>query len=112
MMRLFLAIDIPEADKAALAGLQSSISSGRKVDPDLFHITLAYLGSKVRHDEAEAMHEALETTRLPSASIRLEGTGHFGHDMPDNIHVPVTPVAALSAGAKMASMAGAIARVA
>lgn len=94
-MRLFLALDIPDADRAALAGLQRAIGGGRKVDPDLFHITLAYLGNRVGHREAEGLHEALTTTHLSASAIRLEGVGHFGHDAPDNIHVPVHPVAAL-----------------
>lgn len=94
-MRLFLALDIPDADKSALAATQSSLTNGRRVDPELFHITLAYLGSDVSHDAAEDVHVALDGARLPRAEVRLEGVGHFGHDLPNAIWVPVQPADAL-----------------
>ncbi|MXQ06412.1 RNA 2',3'-cyclic phosphodiesterase [Alphaproteobacteria bacterium GH1-50] len=96
-MRLFLALDIPDDDRDALAGLQSGMSGGRQVEPDLFHITIAYLGDGVRDETASDLHDLLGAAPFSRGEIALKGIGHFGHSAPTAIWVGVAPVAPLDA---------------
>ena len=94
-MRLFLAIQVPKTDQTRLQGLHATITGGRPVPMDSFHITLAFLGDDVGHSEAEDLHEQLESARLPAATLHLEGFGHFGHDTPRALWVGIGPPRAL-----------------
>ena len=96
-MRLFLALDIPDEDRTALAGLQACLAGGRQVAPDLFHITVAYLGDRVRDETAGDLHDLLGAARLTCAEIALRGIGHFGRPEPDALWVGVTPPEPLDA---------------
>ena len=66
-MRLFVAVDLPEAVKAgldaAVAPLRESLPPARWVRPSLFHLTLAFLGETDSNrvpDLSRALREKLE----------------------------------------------------
>jgi 2'-5' RNA ligase len=80
-MRAFVAIDIPDAVKAALEALQEAMPLGRPVDPEQMHLTLAFLGEQPP-DLIEAAHLALEGIRFPAFELQLQGLGTFGDRQP------------------------------
>lgn len=61
-MRLFVAVDLPEAVKASLdtavAPLRAAVPAARWVRPNQFHLTLAFLGETAA-DRAPALAQAL-----------------------------------------------------
>jgi 2'-5' RNA ligase len=98
-MRAFIAIDIPDPARAALARVQQALPVGRLVDEDSLHLTLAFLGEQPL-DRIEAAHEALETLRQAPFSLQLQGLGTFGGRVPATLWAGVAdpaPVAALNA---------------
>lgn len=81
MMRVFLALDLPEATRAALALQQFLLPLPRKVEPEALHVTLVFLG-EASPDGLEAVHEAWEGLRLPVLSLQIQGLGLFGGSRP------------------------------
>ena len=64
-MRLFTAIDIPEALADTLASLQNPETlDARWTDPDQFHVTLRFIGN-ASDEQAVRYEEALATIDLP-----------------------------------------------
>ena len=80
-MRLFLALDLPDTEREALAAVQGDLTVGRKMDPDTFHLTLAFLGEQ---DEATAGELDLELQALvaPGFELTLSGLDTFGGSTP------------------------------
>lgn len=80
-MRLFLAIALPEEVKDDLASVQGDLTVGRKMDPDTFHLTLAFLGEQ---DEAFAEELDLEMQGLAARGfeLTLAGFDTFGGATP------------------------------
>lgn len=72
-MRAFVAIDLPPDAAAALAHLQERLRIGRKVDPDSFHVTLAFLGEDVADEPLEALHDQLCALQLPPFPLEIRG---------------------------------------
>ena len=72
-MRAFVAIDLPPDAVTALTHLQERLRVGRKVDPDNFHVTLAFLGEDVADEALEALHDQLLALRLPGFPLELRG---------------------------------------
>ena len=77
-MRLFIALDLPDDLRDALAALQTRLPNGaRPVPEENLHLTLAFLGDQP--DKAiEAIHDGLETIRAPAPSLMLGGASLFG----------------------------------
>lgn len=76
MIRLFVAIDIPDLIKPFVANLGGTIHGGRPVPEDQLHITLKFIGevdTAALHDIRDALH----SVRHDRFSIRLQGVGHF-----------------------------------
>jgi RNA 2',3'-cyclic 3'-phosphodiesterase len=80
-LRLFVALDPPDALRGALAAVQGDLTVGRRLDPDSFHLTLAFLG-EVDPDTAEEVHVALEVLSAPGFSLALSGIGTLGGEPP------------------------------
>ncbi|NAZ37640.1 RNA 2',3'-cyclic phosphodiesterase [Rubellimicrobium sp. CFH 75288] len=80
-MRVFVAIDIPDAVQDALLPLLAALPFGRAVEPDALHLTLAFLGERPL-PEVEAAHEALETVTAPPFALQLGGLGVFDERRP------------------------------
>ena len=80
-MRIFVALDVPEAVRAALAELSARLAkvcpSARWVRPGGVHITLKFIG-EVPADRFEKIRHALgELPNFPPVNLRFAGLGFF-----------------------------------
>jgi 2'-5' RNA ligase len=77
MMRLFVALELPEMVRQRLVGLQGGVPGARWVAPETMHVTLRFLGEL---DEPVAQDVDAELARLTAApfGFTLEGTDYFG----------------------------------
>ena len=77
MIRLFVALDLPEAVRQRLAGLQGGVPGARWLAPENLHVTLRFLGEV---DEPTAQDIDAELDRLVAApfDFSLEGKDYFG----------------------------------
>ncbi|WP_243614463.1 RNA 2',3'-cyclic phosphodiesterase [Shimia aestuarii] len=80
-MRAFLALDLPEEMRAAVASLQDQLRVGRKPPTENLHLTLAFLDDQPEAVLAE-LHEALQGERLPEIHLALQGLELFGGARP------------------------------
>jgi 2'-5' RNA ligase len=80
-LRLFLAIAVPPAIAVRLSALETNVPGASWRSPELFHLTLSFLGEV---DEATARDIDLEVGRIVAApfEISLAGTGSFGGKEP------------------------------
>lgn len=76
MIRLFVAIPIPDQLRVRLAGLRGQIPGARWVPPENMHLTLRFVGELDEH-AAEDVHDALERIAADPFDIQLSGVGHF-----------------------------------
>lgn len=81
MMRVFLALPLPDEVLSALRVQQFLLPLPAAVDPDGFHLTLVFLG-EVQDWDLEAAHERFEGCRVPPFELRLQGLGLFGGSKP------------------------------
>jgi 2'-5' RNA ligase len=78
MLRLFVALALPEAVTAALERLTfDGMPGARWVEPENMHITLRFIGEVDEHD-AEEIHHELSRVRAPPFSLSLAGVDTFG----------------------------------
>lgn len=96
MRRLFVALPMPEEVQDRLEVLAHLLPLPRRVLPEHYHLTLAFLGDAVRDDVGQAAHEAFETIRLPPVTLTLRGAGLFGGAKPRSVHAEVLPDDGLS----------------
>jgi 2'-5' RNA ligase len=94
MKRVFLAIDLPETVRSALAVQQFLLPLPRRVPPDSLHLTLVFLG-ETPLPVLEAVHEAWEALRLPALRLKIGGFGLFGGERPRLCYAAVAPDPAL-----------------
>ena len=80
-MRAFLALPVPEALAIPLLSIQSRIRSGRPVEEEDLHLTVAFLDEQP-HGALEALHEGLEARRLPACEIVPQALAIFGPKRP------------------------------
>jgi RNA 2',3'-cyclic 3'-phosphodiesterase len=85
MIRAFLALDLPDRVRAALAVQQFLLPLPRKVDPAHFHLTLAFLG-EVPDATLETVHDGMQVLRLPVFDLVIHGIGHFGGAKPRAVY--------------------------
>lgn len=76
MIRLFIAIDIPEDIKMWLQGMGSSIPKARAVPDHQLHLTLKFIGD-VESSVVLDIEENLSTISFSQFEIRLKGVGTF-----------------------------------
>jgi len=95
MIRAFVAIALPGPVAGALSAAQAGLPSGRPVEPENFHLTVAFLGE---HPEPviEDVHLALDGIRGPGFALTLSGTGLFGGGRPRVLYAGVRPEPALN----------------
>ncbi|MFE3837485.1 RNA 2',3'-cyclic phosphodiesterase [Pseudogemmobacter sonorensis] len=96
MIRSFIGLEPPPGLRQALAVQQFLLPLPRAVDPEGFHLTLAFLGARPDH-VLEAAHEAFAGLRAPAFEIGIQGFGSFGGAAPRAVHALVPPSAPLSA---------------
>lgn len=77
MIRLFVAIPLPEEVRDRLASLYRGIPGARWVDPDHLHLTLRFIG-EVNEDVADDIDACLSEIAMPAFDISIEGVGYFG----------------------------------
>lgn len=80
-MRLFLALDLPEEERDRLAAVQGDLTVGREMDPDTFHLTLAFLGEQDMA-AAEELDLQIQSLSAPAFDLRLSGLDTFGGATP------------------------------
>ncbi|RMF80867.1 MAG: RNA 2',3'-cyclic phosphodiesterase [Nitrospirae bacterium] len=76
MVRLFVAIDLPEPVRERLAALCSGVPGARWVAPEQFHLTLRFIG-EVAEDRFREIAAALPAAAGPPFSLALDGLGFF-----------------------------------
>ncbi|KXK22194.1 MAG: 2'-5' RNA ligase [Chloroflexi bacterium OLB15] len=82
--RLFIALDLPETVKTALAALRAPIEGAAWVKPEGFHITLKFLGDGNDDARLEAVQAALAGIEARAFDYALRGVGRF----PDAVKQP------------------------
>lgn len=75
-MRLFVAIELPEAVKAELERISCGLPRARWVPADQRHLTLSFIG-EVDGTELDNIIAGLETVRASAFSLQLKGVGCF-----------------------------------
>lgn len=97
-MRLFVAIDLPDAVKEGLDALPGKFAGARWVSPAHMHVTLRFIGETDKGDEIQA---ALATVTNPPLELAIAGVGRF----PGNSRKPPRVLwAGLSAPEALASL--------
>ncbi len=81
MMRVFLALPLPDEVLSALRVQQFLLPLPHAVEPEGFHLTLAFLG-EVQDRVLEAAHERFLQCRVAPFDLRLQGLGLFGGGKP------------------------------
>lgn len=76
MIRLFVALSLPDQLRLRLSGLRGQIPGARWVPPENMHLTLRFVGEVDEH-LAEDVHTELERVAGDPLSIALRGVGHF-----------------------------------
>ncbi len=94
-MRVFVAIDLPDAVRDVLEDLQEHLPVGRLMDPETFHLTLAFLDEQPR-ETVVTVHEALDALRAEPVTVQLQGLGTFGSKSPMVLWAGVAPNPGLS----------------
>lgn len=77
MMRIFVAIPLPDEIREALAGLRRGLPDARWVAPENLHLTLRFIG-EVPRPVAEDVDDALAGIDAPAFQLTLKGAGYFG----------------------------------
>jgi len=80
-IRSFIAIPVPDAQAGALYKVQHALEVGRPVDPENWHVTLAFLG-KQPDASLEELHERLSELAAPAFEMRIAGTDILGGRAP------------------------------
>ena len=75
-MRLFVALDLPDALRARLAAMATAIPGARWVPAENHHLTLRFIG-EVAPDQAEEIDHALAALRGRAFLLTLAGVGTF-----------------------------------
>ena len=83
-MRIFLAIDLPDAIRGELERLQEHLPVGRPVPSENLHLTLSFLGEQSEY-VCEDVHEVLIDVHAEPFDLRLAGLGTFGKNTPQVI---------------------------
>ena len=76
MIRLFVAIPLPEDIRERLKSLCCGLKGAKWIKPENMHLTLRFIG-EVRNDVASDLDAALSDVRLPGFDLALNGVGNF-----------------------------------
>lgn len=88
MIRLFVALEIPDAVRAMLTRLQTGVPGARWAAMEQMHLTLRFIG-EVNGAVAHDIDDALSGIRAPVFSMELSGVGEFGGNNPRALWVGV-----------------------
>jgi 2'-5' RNA ligase len=81
MIRLFVALEIPEAIRTRLALLEGGVPGARWASEEQMHLTLRFIG-EVDENVANDIDDALSGIRAPGFTLELAGVGEFGGKKP------------------------------
>lgn len=90
MIRLFTAIEIPEALRTRLSLLQGGVPGARWSPVENFHLTLRFIG-EVSETTANDIDGVLEGLHGHGFTLALKGVGEFGGRDPRALWVGVAP---------------------
>ena len=76
MVRLFVALGLPERIRLRLATLAVGIDGARWAPPENLHVTLRFIGD-LAEDRIADIGDALDAIRMPALHVTLRGAGHF-----------------------------------
>lgn len=77
MLRLFVALDLPDDVRVRLSLLAGGVPGARWVSPEKFHLTLRFIG-EVNEGVAHEIAHSLDEVRAEPFALRLNGLGTFG----------------------------------
>lgn len=81
MIRLFVAIALPESVAYTLLTLQSGVPGARWSTREQLHLTLRFIG-EVDERDADAIDDALAAVSASAFTLQLKGVGEFGGKTP------------------------------
>ncbi len=90
MIRAFVGIALPPDVRSRLSVLQFLLPLPRRVEPEDFHLTLAFPG-EVPDDVLVALDERLQALRQARFEVALRGVGMFGGAAPRTVWAGVEP---------------------
>ena len=90
MIRLFVALQIPDDVRQRLVALQGGVPGARWANSDQMHLTLRFIG-EVDGNVAHDIDDALAGIRAPSFTLELAGVGEFGGKNPRALWAGVRP---------------------
>jgi len=79
MVRLFVAVPLPQAIQDRVAELCCGLANARWVDAENLHITLRFIG-EVDESRFEDIDLALSGIRAPAFQLKLRGVDSFGNN--------------------------------
>jgi 2'-5' RNA ligase len=88
MIRLFVALPLPDDVAQGLLALQSGVPGARWSTREQLHLTLRFIG-EVDGRHANAVDEVLSSISVPHFTIELKGVGAFGGKNPRALWVGV-----------------------
>ncbi len=94
MIRLFIALALPDSVAQTLLLLESGVPGARWQDREQLHITLRFIG-EVDGRDATGIDDALSAIAAPRFSLQLKGVGEFGGKNPRALWAGVAPNQAL-----------------
>lgn len=94
MIRAFIALDLDDTVRSALAVQQFLLPLPRREPVENLHLTLTFLG-EMPDRSLEDLHEALLSLRFPGFALTLTGLGLFGGDRPRVVFAAAAPDAPL-----------------
>ena len=94
MIRLFVALEIPESVRTRLTLLQGGVPGAKWASEEQMHLTLRFIG-EVDENVAHDIDDALAGIRAPAFALELAGVGEFGGKNPRALWAGVRPNEAL-----------------
>lgn len=95
MIRAFVAIAVPPEVRDMLEATQAGLRIGKLVEPENFHLTLAFLAEQPE-TVLEDLHDLLTGIVAAPVDLDVTGLGTFGDLRPRSVHATVAPSEALA----------------
>ena len=90
MIRLFVALALPEEVAEGLLAIQSGVPGARWSTREQLHLTLRFIGD-VDEGDANALDDMLSGISAPRFTLELKGVGAFGGNNPRALWAGIAP---------------------